>query len=397
MEEDFGSWADVDSAENREKICILHVDDDPDFADLTSTFLERESDVFEVISGYSGADGLEYLSNEAVDCIVSDYEMPGQNGLEFYDSIPAEYAEIPFILYTGKGSEAVASEAFSLGVTDYLQKEGGTDQFTVLANRIEQAVSNYRAHLHIELIRRRFKTLVEESTDAIFVVDPSGTILYATPATNHILGRSPEDMVGTDGFEPIHTDDVTAVSEELEKLIEDSEYRAQVAFRYQHADGSWIWVEVRGRNLLDNNDINGIVVYARDVDVRKANELALDRQEETFRAVFEEASEAMVIVNDEGEYVEVNPAACRLFGLEEAELLGRSIWEFAPEEYDVDGVWERFQQSDRDRGLFPLVRADGERRLVEFSASRDILPNRHLSILREVREQQELSESDLQV
>lgn len=394
MEEGFGSWADTESAKEGEKIRILHVDDEPDFADLASNFLERESDAFEVISEHSASDGLERLSTEEIDCIVSDYEMPGQTGLEFFDAIPQRYADVPFILFTGKGSEEVASDAFSVGVTDYLQKEMGTDQFTVLANRIEQAVSNFRSQQRLELTRRRFRTLVEESTDAILVVDSTGTILYVTPTTEHILGKSPEELVGTDGFEPIHTEDVPAVREKLARLVQNPEYKAQVEFRYQHANGSWIWVEVRGRNLLANDDIAGIVVYVRDIDDRKTNELERERQEQTFRAVFEEASDAMVIANDEGVYVDANPAACDMFGLEKEELLGRTIREFAPEEYDFEGAWQQFRQSERERGLFPLVQADGERRIVEFSATRDILPNRHLSILRDVTEQNQPTESD---
>jgi PAS domain S-box-containing protein len=259
-------------------------------------------------------------------------------------------------------------------------------------NRIEQAVSNFRSQQRLELTRRRFKTLVEESNDAILVVDATGTIHYATSATNHILGKSPEELVGTDGFEPIHTEDVTAVIEELEKLIENPEHRAQVEFRYQHADRSWIWVEVRGRNLLQNDEIAGIVVYVRDIDERKTKGVELERKEQTFRAVFDGASDAMVLANDEGVYVDANKAACDFFGLEKDELLGRTIREFAPEDYNFDDTWQQFQQSEYERGLFPLVRPDGDRRIVEFSATRDILPNRHLSILRDITDQNQLTE-----
>ncbi len=61
--------------------------------------------------------------------------MPGQDGIEFLESVRAIDEKLPFILFTGKGSEEVASEAISAGVTDYLQKHQGTDQYTMLANR----------------------------------------------------------------------------------------------------------------------------------------------------------------------------------------------------------------------------------------------------------------------
>lgn len=385
MDEGFGSWADI--AENSETVRILHVDDEAEFTELTAEFLERESDAFEVLSENSASAGLERLSSEAVDCIVSDYQMPGQNGLEFFDSLPESHSEVPFILFTGKGSEEVASDAFSTGVTDYLQKEVGTDQFTVLANRIEQAVSRFRYQRRVELTRRRFKTLVEESNDAILVVDRTGTILYATPATEHILGKPPDVLLGTDGFEPIHPDDVTAVGEELRLLLEDPAYRARVEFRYEHADGTWVWIGIRGRNLLDDPEITGIVVYVHDIDDRKTKELALERQEQKFRAVFEEAFDAMVITDDNGVCTDANPAACDLFGVAKDELLGRAIEEFTPEDDGSEAAWQDLQQSDHDWERLPLVRADGERRVVEFTATQGILPDRNLAVLRDVTEE----------
>jgi len=385
MEKDFGSWADTGAGERT--IRVLHVEDDPSFADLTATFLQRESESFEIVSAHSAAEGLKRLAALDVDCIVSDYQMPGQNGLEFFERVRDEDSDIPFVLFTGKGSEEVASEAFSLGVTDYLQKEGGPDQFTVLANRIEQAVSAFRSQRRLERTRRRFKTLVEEANDAILVVDTTGNILYATPATRHILGKSPDDLVGTSGFDPIHPDDVDAVQAELAQLLADPEYRARVEFRYRHADGSWIWLEIRGRNLIDNDDIAGIVVYARDVDDRKEKELALERHEQTFQAMFENASDAIVVADDDGVCVDVNPAVCDLFGLERDDLVGRSIREFVPDDYDFEDAWQSFTQSDDEHGLFPLVRADGDRRLVEFAAMPDVPSGRNLAILCDVTEQ----------
>lgn len=88
-------------------------------------------------------DGLEAFSAGKLHCIVSDYDMPGQSGLDFLTTIRETHPRIPFILYTGKGSEDVAGDAISAGVTDYLQKETGSSQYTVLANRIKNAVASY--------------------------------------------------------------------------------------------------------------------------------------------------------------------------------------------------------------------------------------------------------------
>jgi len=120
----------------RDTIRVLHVEDDPDFGELTATILEREDDRFALERATSATDGNAHLEERQFDCVVSDYDMPGTHGIEFLTFVREQYPELPFILFTGKGSEEVASDATSAGVTDSLQKEGGTDQYAVLANRI---------------------------------------------------------------------------------------------------------------------------------------------------------------------------------------------------------------------------------------------------------------------
>ncbi len=121
-------------------IQVLHVDDDPELVELTAAFLEREYGSFEVVGATSASEGLERLDADPPDCVVSDYNMPGMDGIELLQTVREEFPELPFILYTGRGSEAVASDAISAGVTDYLQKQPGSEQFELLANRIRNAV-----------------------------------------------------------------------------------------------------------------------------------------------------------------------------------------------------------------------------------------------------------------
>ena len=125
-------------------IRVLVVDDDPDLADLTATYLRRTHEEIGVATETDPSDALDCL-DDRVDCIVSDYEMPGMDGLDFLEAVRAVDPTLPFILFTGRGSEEIASEAIAAGVTDYLQKGTGTDQYDVLANRIENAVERERA------------------------------------------------------------------------------------------------------------------------------------------------------------------------------------------------------------------------------------------------------------
>lgn len=151
------------------RIRILHVDDEPEIAEMTATFLEREDDRFAVETGTSASEGLAHLAKSDFDCIISDHDMPEQNGIEFLESVREEYPNLPFILYTGKGSEKIASSAISVGATDYLQKQSGTSQYTVLANRIRNAVEQYHVnherHRRQERQKRQGDALLELTTD----------------------------------------------------------------------------------------------------------------------------------------------------------------------------------------------------------------------------------------
>ncbi|WP_232343140.1 hybrid sensor histidine kinase/response regulator [Halosimplex litoreum] len=152
---------------------VLHVDDDEDLAAVASDYLELESDRLSVATVSDPERALDRIGSESFDCVVSDYQMPGMCGFQLLEAVRAEYPDLPFVLFTGKGSEEVASEAVSAGVTDYLQKEAGTEQYAVLANRIENAVAAARAERRAErqeritaLVRDINRRLVEAETVA---------------------------------------------------------------------------------------------------------------------------------------------------------------------------------------------------------------------------------------
>lgn len=92
----------------------------------------------------SSAVALNRLEEDPPDCIVSDYDMPGQSGLALLRGVRETYPELPFVLFTGKGTEEVAAEAIQHGVSGYVQK-GGTEKFGLLATQIHNTVTAARA------------------------------------------------------------------------------------------------------------------------------------------------------------------------------------------------------------------------------------------------------------
>jgi PAS domain S-box-containing protein len=180
-------------------IRVLHVDDDPAFVDLAATFLEREDDRIEVVTATSAADGLDGL-DEGIDCVVSDYDMPGLNGIDFLERVREGHADLPFVLFTGKGSEEIASEAISAGVTDYVRKSPGSEQYEILVNRIVNAVEAARTREraarqeHINtLIREINRRLVAADTVDAIEAAVCRTLTNATPYRFAWIGEPDED------------------------------------------------------------------------------------------------------------------------------------------------------------------------------------------------------------
>ena len=135
----------IGSAPERARpIGVLLVDDDEQSRELTTVFLNERSDRLSILEASSARAALDVLAaadrRQAVDCVVSDYKMPGMDGIEFLNAVREEHPTLPFILYTGQGSERVAKQAILDDVTDYVEKDVGPGQYEVLASRIEKAV-----------------------------------------------------------------------------------------------------------------------------------------------------------------------------------------------------------------------------------------------------------------
>ena len=236
------------AAETVGEVQVLHIDDDPEINDLTKLLLERVDEDISVVAETSVVTALEHLRDKELDCIVSDYDMPNTNGLEFLEIVREKHPDLPFILFTGKGSEEIASEAISAGVTDYMQKGSGSEQYEMLANRVRNAAERYRTQRRFWDALSWYRRLVEQSLAGVFIVQ-DGDLVYVNEHFTEIFGHSHKELLGaTPGAITASPADDAELTELLSGDPRVTE-TFQREFVGERADGTEIPVEVHGGTI----------------------------------------------------------------------------------------------------------------------------------------------------
>lgn len=140
-------------------------------------------------------------------------------------------------------------------------------QFIITENKINEE--------KLEIEKKYYQTLSENSVDMVTVIGKDGTVSYASPSFSAILGYNPDELKGKKIFEHMHEDDLPGIKKTFEKVVGEPEETHTVEFRFRHKDGTWRTIEALGKNLLNNPVVNGIVCNCRDITKHKIDEEVL--------------------------------------------------------------------------------------------------------------------------
>jgi PAS domain S-box-containing protein len=176
-------------------ITVLYVDNEQELPGLCTNFLEGGGE-FQVTQVASAQEGLDSLRASSFDAIISEYQMPDSDGLEFLRQVRSRYGDIPFIMFTGGGGEDVVIEAIDNNVDYYVRK--GNDpkaRFAELGSKVKKAVTRRRILNELRMEYEKNRGLMDQASDAIFIADvKTGMLIDANRKARELSGRSLEEI-----------------------------------------------------------------------------------------------------------------------------------------------------------------------------------------------------------
>ncbi|MFC7131191.1 PAS domain S-box protein [Haloferax chudinovii] len=347
----FGTTDELD-----DPIRVLYVNSDPAFAELVQTKLQQTSTEIDCIPADGIDKALHNLAADRIDCIVTAYSLEDSDGIGLTESIRRQNDEIPIILFTGQGSEKIASEATRAGVSDYIPVRSERDNFTLLAARIRTLTKAARKRTAAEQTKRRFRRTLERATDAIYAVDSDWRIEYMNEKMAERVGREPDAVVGETIWEAFPSIVGTELEERYRTAMETGE---PVSFEQRLGKPFDYWAEVRAFP-----DEDGLTIFSRDITSQYEVRRELERQQFLFDRVQMVADIGVWEYFPSSGELEWSDGVRQIHGVDEdyEPLLDDAVEFYHPDDREtitgaVDQAIEDGEPYDLD---LRIVRADGE-------------------------------------
>ena len=314
---------------------ILHLEDEPDYSQLTRDLLAKEGIDAVVVLATSRAEFESALTNGEFDIVLADYTLPTFTGIQALEIVQAKTPQTPFLLVSGTIGEQAAIESLRAGATDYVLKHSPERLVPAVRRAVEEARERMRRrHAETEVIRRErhFRGLSDNSLDIVTLLNGEGVFQYNSPSVKRVLGYEPSELIGQSAFALIHPDELPAVLGRFQEGLGHPEDTVTLEFRFRHRDGSWVHLEAVGQSRLADPDVAAVVVNSRDVTARRRIERELRESEQRFRDLFEDSPDAIFVEGPDGNVLDANQAACRLHGVGREKLVGMNVLDLVPVE-----------------------------------------------------------------
>jgi len=269
-------------------VTVLHVEDDPAFASLAATRLERTDAVGSILQEATVDDGLARIDavgtgEGGIDCVVSDYRLDGDDGLSFLRSLRETHPNLPFVLFSGEVDDELTAAAFDAGADDCVAKGTG-ERFAVLAARIERAVEHARTAAALADQRRQRETFVRNLPGLVYRAN------IEEPWEMEFVGGQAEAVTGypaeafeagevTFGDDLIVDEDSEYVTEPVAESVASGE-PFEASYRIRTADGELRHVRERGEPVFEGDEAVALEGFVMDITPHREREQRLREQNE---------------------------------------------------------------------------------------------------------------------
>jgi PAS domain S-box-containing protein len=346
---------------------------------------------FDVVWVASAAEALRRLDESHVDVVLIDDGVGADRAIRLVrDTTLRPNASPPVILASSLCDPAIDQAAMEAGAVDYL------DWRELTPESVRWTIRYAARHRSVVDAARRnaqwFRALVNYGIDGVATLNSEGQLTYVSPSVKRLMGYEDSELLGCHFAGLIHPDDLSSATDAFKRVTSQPGVPVRAKIRVRHASGEWRMQESSTVNLLDEPAVGSIVCHFIDITEHESTQQALGQTQELFRAIFAEALDAILISDNDSRLVLVNRAAGQLFGIAPEDMVGRLGSEFTPETMDYATTWRSFLTDGRMSGAHQIIRRDGTVIDVEFAAVANVLPGRHLSILRDVTRQKAVEE-----
>jgi PAS domain S-box-containing protein len=374
---------------------VLILEDVPADAELIQYELRKAKLNFDARCVESEAEFVRALEADKPDVILSDFSLPQFNALAALEILRERKLQIPFVLVTGSQSEEVAVRCIKKGADDYILKESLKRLPSAVLGAIAKRNAEQDRESAEQALRRSedyFRTLIENSSDIITILNPKGKILFQSPSIEKALGYRAEELLDKNAFDLVHPNDVQRVLSVFSGDLMHQNFQAPIEYRFRHRDGSWKYLESIGKNLLRDPSIAGIVINSRDITERKRAEERIFEQ----AALLDKATDAIMTLNLEGQITFWNSGAERLYGWRADETVNHLHESalYSKENAPAFNARSRTLRDGRWKGELTQMKKDGTELFVEsrwtLVPDRDGNPRSMLIINTDITEKKKL-------
>ena len=318
--------ADSLSSKNVSAIRVLLVDDDLSILEISKQILMDMGNL-EIDTACCVDEAYQKLASMYYDAVISDYDMPQKDGLQFLKELREQKNEIPFILFTGKGREEVAIKALNLGADGYINKQGDPETvYGELAHGVRQSVAHKNSELELKQKNEVIEKVGEGIDAGLAVIDKDYRIVWANKRLMD-LGIIPNKKC----YQTFNNLGVVCPDCGVERVYFEQNVSLDVhEYKTVNSKGETIWTELRVTPLKDKNGVTmAALVLAIPITERKRieNEISLNKAylESLFNTVL---SGIMVVDAKTHEIVDVNSYALTLLGATRAQVVGQVCHKF---------------------------------------------------------------------